>query len=128
MGAKNRTVTILMSDLRGFTAVVERLEPQEVMRFLNRYLEAMVPILLSYQGTIIEMLGDGLLVLFGAPMQRDDDPERAVACAVAMQLQMAHINALLRQEGLPDIEMGIGMHTGDVVVGHMGRRSAPSTG
>ena len=120
LGGEKRTVTILMSDLRGFTAVVERLDPQEVMRFLNHYLEAMVHIILSYQGTIIEMLGDGLLVLFGAPMRRDDDPERAVACAVAMQLQMADINALLRQEGLPDIEMGIGMHTGDVVVGHIG--------
>jgi adenylate cyclase len=120
LGGEKRTVTILMSDLRGFTAVVERLDPQEVMRFLNRYLEAMVHVILSYQGTIIEMLGDGLLVLFGAPMRRDDDPERAVACAVAMQLQMADINALLRQEGLPDIEMGIGIHTGDVVAGNIG--------
>jgi adenylate cyclase len=120
LGGEKRTVTILMSDLRGFTAVTERLDPQEVMRFLNRYLEAMVHVILSYQGTILEILGDGLLVLFGTPMRRDDDPERAVACAVAMQLQMADVNALLRQEGLPDLEMGIGIHTGDVVVGNLG--------
>jgi len=120
LGGEKRTVTILMSDLRGFTAVAERLEPHEVMRFLNHYLEAMVTVILSYQGTIIEILGDGLLVLFGAPIGRDDDPERAVACAVSMQLQIESVNGLLRQEGLPDIEMGIGIHTGDVVVGNIG--------
>ena len=79
LGGEKRTVTILMSDVRGFTAMAERLNPQEVMRFLNRYLEAMVTVILSYQGTIIEILGDGLLVLFGAPICRDDDSERAVA-------------------------------------------------
>jgi class 3 adenylate cyclase/HAMP domain-containing protein len=120
LGGEKRTVTILMSDLRGFTAVAERLDAQEVMGFLNRYLEAMVNVILSYQGTIIEMLGDGLLVLFGAPMSREGDPERAVACAVAMQLQMEEVNALLRKEHLPEIEMGIGIHTGDVVVGNIG--------
>lgn len=120
LGGAKRTVTILMSDLRGFTAMAERLAPQEVMRFLNRYLEAMVNVILSYQGTIIEILGDGLLVLFGAPICRADDPERAVACAVSMQLQMENVNVLLRQEGLPEIEMGIGIHTGDVVVGNIG--------
>ena len=120
LGGEKRTVTIMMSDLRGFTAVAERLDPQEVMRFLNRYLEAMVHVILSYQGTIIEILGDGLLMLFGAPISRDDDPERAVACAVSMQLQIEGVNALLRQENLPEIEMGIGVHTGDVVVGNIG--------
>jgi adenylate cyclase len=120
LGGEKRTVTILMSDLRGFTAVAEHLDAQEVMGFLNRYLEAMVNVILSYQGTIIEILGDGILVLFGAPISRDDDPERAVACAVSMQLQMEGVNALLRKENLPDIEMGIGIHTGDVVVGNIG--------
>jgi adenylate cyclase len=120
LAAEKRTVTIMMSDLRGFTAVAERLDPREVMRFLNRYLESMVNVILSYHGTIIEILGDGLLVLFGAPISREDDPERAVACAVSMQLQMAGVNALLRQENLPEIEMGIGIHTGDVVVGNIG--------
>ena len=120
LGGEKRTVTILMSDLRGFTAVAEHLDAQEVMGFLNRYLEAMVNVILSYQGTIIEILGDGMLVLFGAPMSREDDPERAVACAVSMQLEMEAVNTLLRKEQLPEIEMGIGIHTGDVVVGNIG--------
>src|SRR5215813_7325401 len=75
LGGVKRQVTILMSDVRGFTALAECLEPQEVMTFLNRYLEAMVGVILAYRGTIIEILGDGLLVLFGAPLSRDDDAE-----------------------------------------------------
>ena len=128
LGGEKRQVTILMSDLRGFTAVAERLDPQEVMTFLNRYLDAMVNIILSYRGTIIEILGDGLLVLFGAPIQQDDDAERAVACALAMQLQMEGVNVLLRQEGLPEVEMGIGIHTGDAVVGNIGSQQRTKYG
>src|SRR5262247_1059754 len=128
LGGVKRKVTILMSDLRAFTALAECLEPQEVMTFLNRYLEAMVEIILAYQGTIIEMLGDGLLVLFGAPLSRDDDAERAVACALAMQLRLADINAPNRQAGLPDVEMGIGIHTGEVVVGNIGSQQRTKYG
>ena len=128
LGGVKRQVTILMSDVRGFTALAECLEPQEVMTFLNRYLEAMVDVILAYRGTIIEMLGDGLLVLFGAPLSRDDDAERAVACALAMQLRMEDINALHRQAGLPDVEMGIGIHTGEVVVGHIGSQQRTKYG
>jgi adenylate cyclase len=128
LGGVKRKVTILMSDVRGFTALAECLEPQEVMTFLNRYLEAMVDVILSYRGTIIEILGDGLLVLFGAPLSRDDDAERAVACALTMQLRMADINAPHRQGGLPDIEMGIGVHTGEVVVGNIGSQQRTKYG
>jgi adenylate cyclase len=128
LGGAKRTVTILMSDVRGFTALAECLEPQELMTFLNRYLEAMVDVILAYRGTIIEILGDGLLVLFGAPLSRDDDAERAVACAVAMQLRMDDINAPNRQAGLPDIDMGIGIHTGEVVVGNIGSQQRTKYG
>src|SRR5262245_16241586 len=89
------------------------------MTFLNHYLEAMVDVILAYRGTIIEILGDGLLVLFGAPLTRDDDAERAVACALAMQLRLTDINALHRRASLPEVDMGIGIHTGEVVVGHI---------
>src|SRR5215470_11671005 len=128
LGGVKRKVTILMSDVRGFAALAERLEPQEVMSLLNRYLEAMVEVILAYRGTIIEILGDGLLVLFGAPLSRDDDAERAVACALTMQLRMADINAPHRQGGLPDIEMGIGVHTGEVVVGNIGSQQRTKYG
>ncbi len=127
-GGEKRTVTIIMSDLRGFTVLAEHLEPHEVMRFLNHYLEAMVNVILSYQGTIIEILGDGLLVIFGAPLGRDDDPERAVACALTMQIHMDDVNTLIRAEGLPEVEMGIGIHTGDVVVGNIGSQQRAKYG
>ena len=128
LGGALRKVTIVMSDLRGSTALAERLAPQEVMAFVNRYLEAMVDVILAYRGTIIEILGDGLLVLFGAPLTRDDDAERAVACALAMQLRLADTNALHRQAGLPEVEMGIGIHTGEVVVGHIGSQQRTKYG
>jgi adenylate cyclase len=120
LGGEKRKVTILMSDLRGFTALAERLGPQEVVTFLNGYLDAMVSVILAYHGTILEILGDGLMVIFGAPLQRENDAERAVACAVAMQLAMSDINEPNRRSGLPEIEMGIGIHTGEVVVGNIG--------
>jgi adenylate cyclase len=123
-----RKVTILMSDLRGFTALAEHLAPQAVMTFLNRYLEAMVEVILAYRGTIIEILGDGLLVLFGAPLTRADDAERAVACALAMQIRLDATNAPNRRAGLPEIEMGIGIHTGEVVVGHIGSQQRTKYG
>jgi adenylate cyclase len=128
LGGELRKVTILMSDLRGFTALAECLAPQEVMTFLNRYLEAMVEVILAYRGTIIEILGDGLLVLFGAPLTRDDDAERAVACALAMQLRLDVTNAPNRQAGLPEVDMGIGVHTGEVVVGHIGSQQRTKYG
>src|SRR5215510_11564338 len=128
LGGSKRKVTILLSDVRGFTALAECLEPQEVMTFLNRYLEAMVDIILAYRGTIIEILGDSLLVLFGAPLTHDDDAERAVACAFAMQLRLDDTNAPNRQAGLPEVEMGIGIHTGEVVVGHIGSQQRTKYG
>ena len=128
LGGELRKVTILMSDLRDFTALAECLEPQEVMTFLNRYLEAMVDVILAYRGTIIEILGDGLLVLFGAPLSRDDDAERAVACALAMQLRMDDTNAPNHRAGLPEVDMGIGIHTAEVVVGHIGSQQRTKYG
>ena len=128
LGGSKRKVTILLSDVRGFTALAECLEPQEVMTFLNHYLEAMVDVILAYRGTIIEILGDGLLVLFGAPLTRDDDAERAVACSLAMQLRLEDTNIRHRQAGLPDVEMGIGIHTGEVVVGNIGSQQRTKYG
>jgi adenylate cyclase len=127
ISAANRRVTIDVR-LGGFTALTERLAPQEVMTLLNRYLEAMVDVILAYRGTIIEILGDGLLVLFGAPLTRDDDAERAVACALAMQLRLNDTNAPNRQAGLPEVDMGIGIHTGEVVVGHIGSQQRTKYG
>ena len=120
LGGELRKVTVLMSDLRGFTALAERLTPEDAIRFLNGYLQTMVDLILSYHGTINEIMGDGILVIFGAPTAAADDAERAVACAMAMQLAMEGVNARSRARGLPAVEMGIGVHTGEVIVGNIG--------
>lgn len=120
VGGEKRKVTILMSDLRRFTPLVEALPPEKVVALLNTYLSTMTDVILKYDGTIDEFIGDGILVIFGAPMSKDDDAERAVACAVEMQLAMSEVNAWNRKNGLPEIEMGVGVNTGVVVVGNIG--------
>ena len=120
MGGEKRKVTMMMTDLRGFTSLSERLAPERVVAILNRYLTTMVTVIKQYQGTIDEFIGDAIFVLFGAPVWQEDDAQRAVACAVAMQLAMAAVNEQNREEDLPEIEMGIGVHTGQVVVGNIG--------
>lgn len=120
MGGEKRNVTMLMADLRGFTSLSERMDPKWVVSILNRYLSSMVTIVKKYGGTIDEFIGDAVFVLFGAPAWQDDDAQRAVACAVEMQLAMATVNEQNRLDGLPDVEMGIGLHTGQVIVGNIG--------
>ncbi len=120
LGGERKKITIFTSDLRGFTALSERLPPEEVVTILNFYLSRMADVITQYQGTIDEFMGDGILVLFGAPIAREDDAIRAVACAVAMQLAMESVNIQIREWGLSPLEMGIGINTGEVVVGNIG--------
>jgi PAS domain S-box-containing protein len=120
MGGEKRKITMMMTDLRGFTSLSERLAPERVVTMLNRYLTTMVTIIKRYQGTIDEFIGDAILVLFGAPVWQEDDAQRAVACAVDMQLAMVSINEQNKRDDLPELEMGIGIHTGQVVVGNIG--------
>ncbi len=120
LGGERRRVTILFSDLRGFSALSERLDPERVVEVLNTYLGRMTEVIGDHGGTIDEIVGDGLLVLFGAPVQREDHARRAVACALAMQLAMPDVNERVRALGIPPLEMGIGINTGDVVVGTIG--------
>jgi adenylate cyclase len=120
MGGEEREVTILMSDLRGFTALTARLTPHEVIEFLNLYLEAMVDVISRYEGTIDEIIGDAILVIFGAPLACDDHAAKAVACGLAMQLAIKEVNRRLTAKGAAEIEMGIGIHTGRVIVGNIG--------
>ena len=120
LGGDRKKITILTSDLRGFTATSERLLPETVIKVLNFYLGCMADVITRHNGTIDEFMGDGILVLFGAPIGRDDDAKRAVACAVDMQLAMAAVNQKMKEWDLAALEMGIGIHTGEVVVGNIG--------
>jgi adenylate cyclase len=109
-----------MTDLRGFTAMSERLAPDEVIEILNQYFEVMTRVLMRYEATIDEFIGDAIFAIFGAPTTMPDHAERAVACAIAMQNAMAEVNDALTKRGRPELEMGIGLNTGDVVVGNVG--------
>src|SRR5512139_3240011 len=120
LGGEERQVTILMSDLRGFTAMAARLMPRQVIEFLNLYLESMVEVIGRYQGTIDEIIGDAILVIFGAPLACEDHAAKAVACGLAMQLAMNEVNQRLTAKGASELEMGIGIHTGRVIVGNIG--------
>jgi len=118
-GAKKR-VAMLMTDLRGFTALSERLKPEQVVHMLNAYFEVMGEVVLKYNGTINEIIGDGLLIIFGAPQTMPDQAQRAVACALAMQNAMIQVNKENLEHGLPELEMGIGVNQDEVILGNIG--------
>ena len=120
MTGENREVTFLVSDLRDFTTLTEKLAPKEIIEILNRYFENMVEAIARYRGTISEFMGDGILAFFGAPLSADDDPQRAVACAIEMQNKLMAVNAKQRLLNLPELSMGIGINTGSVIVGNIG--------
>ena len=120
LGGASRVVTIMMTDLRGFTSLSEGLPAESVVGIINIYLERMTEVIMKYQGTIIEFIGDCIFVIFGTPVTRNDDAERAVACAIEMQSAMADVNSRCRESGFPEVEQGIGLNTGEVVVGNIG--------
>jgi adenylate cyclase len=120
LGGERRKVTVLVSDLRGFSAISEEFSPEDVVKILNLYLESMTDIIHYYKGTINDFMGDGILVMFGAPISREDDSQRAIACAMAMQLAMVQVNKKNQEMNLPILEMGIGINTGEVIAGNIG--------
>jgi len=120
LGGEKRKLTILMSDLRGFTPLSERLGPEQVMVLLNRYFDVMMRICKMYHGTIHDIIGDSLLISFGAFLEVKDHAQAAVACAIEMQNAMQEVNKENIREGLPQLEMGIGLNTAEVVVGNIG--------
>ena len=120
LGGERRNVTIMMTDLRGFTALSERLEPEEVVQMLNTYFEIMVEVVLKYNGSINEIIGDALLIIFGAPQEMPNRARKAVACAIEMQNAMEEVNTANRAKTLPELEMGIGLNETEVIVGNIG--------
>lgn len=120
VGGSNRTVSILVADIRGFSSLCEELSPAQVVTLLNTFFEEMTGVVEEHGGTIDELIGDGVLVIFGAPVAAADHARRAVECAVAMQRAIPDVNARNRERGLPAIEMGVGIDTGEVIVGNIG--------
>ena len=119
-GGEKRVVTVLMSDLRGYTRFAEQGDPAHVMNVLNEYLARMTDVVIKHGGTVNEFIGDAVFAVFGAPLAHADHAERAAACALSMQAAMADINRQHAASGLPRFEMGIGVNTGEAVVGNIG--------
>jgi sigma-B regulation protein RsbU (phosphoserine phosphatase) len=115
-----REITILVADLRGFTRIAESLQPQEVLRLINRFLQRMTDIILQCNGTIDEFTGDGILVFFGAPRPMEDHSLCAVTCALEMQEAMKELNSENLKLGFPKLQMGIGINRGELIVGNIG--------
>lgn len=120
LGGERREISILMADIRGFTSMSAHRDPEEVVRIVNNYLTPMTEVILRHGGTIDEFIGDAILVLFGAPKAMDDHARPAVSCALEMQEAMEKVNALNRADGLPEVDTGIAVNSGEVVVGNIG--------
>ena len=113
-------MTILLSDLRGFTALAEHRDPQQVVAVLNEYFTAMAAIIWECRGTIDKFIGDAILAVFGAPVAQPDHALRAVRAALRMQEALGELNRGWSERGSPVLAMGIALHTGTVVAGNVG--------
>ncbi|MBW4512894.1 MAG: adenylate/guanylate cyclase domain-containing protein [Scytonematopsis contorta HA4267-MV1] len=120
LGGKERVVTLLFCDLRGFSVLSEQIPPEKIAEITSLYLEVMTKIIYKYEGTINNFMGDGIFVMFGAPIAMMDAQEQAVSCAIAMQLAMDDINNKLIPSGIPLLGMGISIHTGNMFAGNVG--------
>jgi len=123
-GGRTHEITMLYSDIRGFTAMSDGRPPKEVVTTLNEYFEVMVEILFKHKGTLDKFVGDEIIGLFGAPIQIDDGPYRAVACALEMLHGLDEFNRTRASENQPPIHIGLGINTGTVITGYIGSTRA----
>ena len=120
MGGERREITIMLADIRGFTNLSSKLEPEKAVTLVNNFLSEMTKVIIAHGGTIDEFIGDAILVLFGAPTVMEGHAEKAIACALEMQNAMTRVNELNASSNLPPVATGIGINTGDVIVGNIG--------
>jgi len=123
LGGERRTATVLFADIRGFTSISERMNPEDVVNFLNAYFEVMVGCVIQHGGVLDKFIGDCIMALFGVPVSENGaaaDARSAVACAQDMREQLIALNARRVAAGSPAIDMGIGIHTGELVAGNIG--------
>ena len=120
LGGARQEATLLFTDIRGFTGMSETMAPEDVVALLNEYFEAMTTIILDHGGTIDKFMGDAIMAVFGAPIPRDDHAERCVQAAVEMRKALRSLQARWEAEGKPRFDTGIGINTGQVLVGNIG--------
>ncbi len=120
LGGEKRVLTVLFSDMRGFTAAAEAMDPQQAVRFLNGYHTAMTRVVFEQGGVLDKYMGDGLMAFFGAPVEAPDHAARACRTALGMAAALRPLQREWREQGLPVIDIGVGINTGPMVVGNMG--------
>ncbi len=120
LGGKRANVTVLFSDIRGFTSMSEQMTPQQVSEILNEYFTEMEPIITQYNGIINKFIGDAVMAIFGEPIQDKNHAQNAVKCAYAMLQKVKELQKKWAQENKPKIEIGVGIATGEVFVGNIG--------
>ncbi len=113
-------LTLFFSDIRGFTTISEKLKEEQVVEMLNAYLSAMVNIIFDNEGTLDKFIGDAVVAFWGAPLRHEDDPLRAVKSALEMMAALEDLNRHNRKNNLPELAIGIGIHTGSVILGNIG--------
>ncbi len=120
LAGERREVSILFQDIRGFTALSEKLDPVALLRLLNQFFTEVVAAVEAEGGVVKQFTGDGVMALFGAPQTRADHTERAVRAAIGIVTRLAQLNTLLQSEGVAPLQIGVGIHTGEVVAGLIG--------
>ena len=125
LGGVNQTITVLFADIRGFTTLSERENPEKIVGLLNRYFSVMSEIIFAHGGTLDKYIGDGLMAIFGAPTATPEDAKNALKTAVTMQKRLITLNKELEAENFSRVNVGIGLHTGVATIGYIGsdRRS-----
>jgi len=122
LGGQELEVTTLFSDIRGFTSMSEKMSPKDVVDSLNEYFDKMIEVVFKYNGTLDKIIGDALMVIYGAPIGSDDDAERALLTAIEMQQKLEELNMVRMTRGQSPIEIGIGLNTGKVISGNIGSK------
>jgi adenylate cyclase len=126
LGGQRREMTVLFSDIRGFTTFSEQGAPEEIVQQLNEYFSRMVHVLFEHRGTLDKFVGDAVMALFGAPVEDPDHAEHAVQAALAMLDELDGLNRTWSAQGRPTLKIGIGVNTGDMVAGNIGSETIMS--